>query len=114
MSERWVQISKKILDQLKDLEKSGKGDRLEQVSSMRIALGGLEMSLQGWKRWVNNPTVMAKFKQEDLKKMNKKLIVFARAFIEYDLEATELGMKRGLKAHKKTKKKIQISEAYVT
>lgn len=114
MVDRWIRISKKILDQIKRLEEDKERDRLELVSSMRIALGGLEMSLRGWKQWVNNPNIMSRFKQEDLKKMNKKLVEFTRSFIEYDLEATKLGMKRGLKARKKAKKKKEKPEAYVT
>ncbi len=117
MSDRWIRVSEKILTQIKSLEKHKERDRLELVSSMRVALGGLEMSLQGWKQWVNNPNVMTRFKKEDLDKMNKKLIEFTKAFIEYDLEATKLGMKRGLKARKKAEdkeKKKEKPEAYVT
>ncbi|MGD8544840.1 MAG: DUF2153 family protein [Candidatus Bathyarchaeota archaeon] len=114
MSDRWIQVSQKILDQIKSLEKHKERDRLELVSSMQIALGGLEMSLRGWKQWISNPNVMTRFKKEDLEKMNKKLVDFTRAFIEYDLEATKLGMKRGLKARKKTKEKKKEPEAYVT
>lgn len=114
MSDRWIRVSEKILDQIKNLEKRKEMDRLELVSSMRIALGGLEMSLQGWTQWVSNPNIMVRFRQKDLEKMNKKLIEFTRAFIEYDLEATKLGMKRGLKARKKSENKKEKPEAYVT
>jgi hypothetical protein len=37
--------------------------------------------------------------------MNKKLSEFTCSFIEYDLEATNLGAQKGLKAKKKVKKK---------
>lgn len=115
MVDRWIQVSKKILDQLKSLEDYEGKDRLELVSSIRVALGGLDMSLQGWKQWVNNPNVMSRFEQEDLEKMNERLVRFTRSFIEYDLEATKLGMKRGLKARKKkAKKKQEKPDAYVT
>jgi len=56
-------------------------------------------------QWVNNPEVMARFTQEDLEDMNKKLSEFTRVFMEYDLEATKLGVRRGLKVTKKAKKK---------
>jgi len=113
--DRWIRVSEKILDQLKSLEKSEKKDRLDLVSSMRVALGGLEMSLQGWKQWVNNPNIMTRFDREDLEKMNKKLVEFASTFIKYDMEATRLGMKRGLKARKKAADKNKDKpEAYVT
>jgi len=105
LSERWIQVSKKILDQLKHLEKAKKRDRLELVRSMHFVLKALEMSLLGWKQWVNNPDIMAKFTKEDLEKMNKKLCEFTKAFLEYDIEATKLGTRIGLKTMKKVKKK---------
>ena len=113
MAERWIQVSEKVLEELKRLEKTEKTDRLELVRSMRILLGVLERSLLGWKQWVNNPDMMSKFSQEDLEKMNKKLSEFTRSFIEYDLEATKLGTERGLKARKKTEKKKERPEIYV-
>ena len=114
MVDRWIRVSKKILDELESLKDAKERDRLDLVSSIRVALGGLDMSLRGWKQWVNNPNVMCRFDQEDLEKINEKLVKFTRSFIEYDLEATKLGMKRGLKAGKKAEKKKEQPEAYVT
>jgi len=105
LSERWIQVSEKILDQTKRLEEAKERDRLELVRSLRFMLSALQRSLLGWMQWVNNPDVMTRFTQEDLEKMNKKLSDFTRSFIEYDLEATLLGAQRGLKAKKKVKKK---------
>ncbi len=105
MSERWIQVSEKILDQIKRLEEAKERDRLELVRSIRFMLNTLQRSLLGWMQWVNNPDIMTRFTQEDLERMNKKLSEFTRSFIEYDLEATKLGAQRGLKAIKKVKKK---------
>lgn len=105
MSERWVQVSEKLLDQLKHFQETKKRDRLELVRSMRFVLKALEMSLVGWMQWVNNPDIMTKFSKEDLEKMSKKLGEFTRSFIEYDIEATKLGTQVGLKAAKKVKRK---------
>ncbi len=105
MSERWIQVSEKILGQMKRLEEAKERDRLELVRSLRFMLSALQRSLLGWMQWVNNPDIMTRFKQEDLEKMNKKLSDFTRSFIEYDLEATKLGAQKGLKAKKKVKKK---------
>lgn len=105
LSEMWIQVSKKILDQVKRLEESKERDRLELVRSLRFMLSALQRSLLGWMQWVNNPDIMTRFTQEDLEKMNKKLSEFTSSFIEYDLETTGLGEKRGLKAQKKVKKK---------
>jgi hypothetical protein len=105
LSERWIRVSEKILDQLKHSEVAKKKDRLEYVRTIRFTLSALQRSLLGWMQWVNNPDIMTRFTQEDLESINKKLSDFARSFIEYDLEATKLGSQRGLKAIKKVKKK---------
>lgn len=105
LSERWIQVSEKILDQIKRLADAKGKDRLELVSSMSFMLSALQRSLLGWMQWVNNPEIMARFTLEDLEKMNKKLSEFTRSFIEYDLEATRLGAERGLKARKAVKRK---------
>ncbi len=105
MSERWIQVSKKILDHMKRLEEAKERDRLELVRSIRFMLNTLHRSLMGWMQWRNSPDIMARFTQEDLEEMKKTLSKFTRSFIEYDLEATKLGAQRGLKAKKKIKKK---------
>jgi len=105
LSEMWIQSSEKILDRIKSLEEVEGKDRLELVRSMRFMLGALQRSLLGWMQWVNNPDIMTRLTQEDLKKMNKKLSEFVRSFVEYDLEVTKLGAERGLKARKKVERK---------
>ncbi len=105
LSEGWVQVSEKVLDQIKRLEEAKERDRLELVRSISFMLSALQRSLLGWMGWVNNPDIMTRFTQKDLEKMNKKLSELSRSFIEYDLEATKLGAQRGLKARRKVKKK---------
>ena len=113
MSEKWIQASERILDQIKHLEEAKERDRLDLVRSLRYMLSALQRSLLGWIQWANNPDIMTRFTQEDLEKMNKKLSEFTRSFIEYDLEATRLGAQRGLKAIKKVKKKrVERAEAF--
>jgi len=97
LSERWIRISEKTLDQIKRLEETKGRDRLELVSSILFLLSALRNSVLGWMQWANNPNIMARFTQEDLEKMNKKLSEFTRSFVEYDVEATKLGAKKGLK-----------------
>ncbi len=105
MSERWIQVSERIIEQLNRLEDVEDKDRLELVRSLRFVLGVLQRSLLGWTQWVNNPDVMTIFSQKDLEKMTKKLAEFTRSFVKYDLEMTSLGVKKGLKASKKVEKK---------
>jgi hypothetical protein len=105
LSEGWIRVSERIIDQLKRLEDTKDKDRLELVRSLRFVLGVLQRSLIGWTQWVGNPDIMTIFSQDDLEKMTKTLAEFTRSFVEYDLKMTSLGVKKGLKSPKKVEKK---------
>ena len=105
MSGRWIQVSEKIIEQLYRLEDIKNKDRLELVRSLRFLLGVMQRSLFGWRQWVINPDIMSVFSQKDLEEMTKKIGKFTRSFVEYDLEITNLGVKKGLKTPKKVMKK---------
>ena len=113
MSERWIKVSERLLDQLKVLENTEDKDRLELVRSLCFVLNVLQRSLIGWTQWVNNPDIMTIFSQKDLENMTETLSEFTRSFIKYDLEMTGLGVKKGLKTSKKaTKKKEERTERF--
>ena len=105
MSDGWIRVSERIIDQLKRHEDTEDKDRLELVRSLRFVLGVLQRSLIGWTQWVGNPDIMTIFSQKDLEKMTKTLAEFTRSFVEYDLKMTSLGVKKGLKSPKKVEKK---------
>ena len=116
MSENWVKVSERIVDQMKQLENTEGKDRLELVRSLRFVLNVLQRSLVGWMQWVNNPDIMSIFSQKDLERMTKELSVFSQSFVKYDMEMTGLGVKKGLKVPKKstvTKKEDRINQFYV-
>ena len=68
----------------------------------------LQRSMVGWMQWVNNPDIMSIFSQEDLEHMTETLSEFASSFITYDLEMTNLGVKKGLKTSKKATKNKRV------
>jgi hypothetical protein len=103
--EGWINISERILDQIKLLENTECKDRLELVRSLRFVLNVLQRSLIGWTQWVNNPDIITIFSQKDLENMTEKLSKFTHSFIKYDMEMTGLGVKKGLKTSKKATKK---------
>jgi hypothetical protein len=105
LSEVWIKTSEKLLDHIKRLEEAEERDRLELVRSLRFVLSALQRSLLGWIQWVNNPDIMTTFTKEELEEMKKELSNFTCSFIEYDLEATKLGAKKGLRSKKKVRKK---------
>lgn len=112
MSDRWVQSSKKMLDQIKKLEEVEDKDRLDHVRSIRFMLGALHRSLLGWMQWVNNPDVMSRFTKGDLEEMDKKLSDFTRSFIDYDLEVTKKGAEKGLKARRRIERRREAEEVF--
>jgi len=105
MSENWIQVSERIIEQLKNLDETKEKDRLDLVRSLRYLVSVLQRSLFGWTQWVNNPDIISVFTKEDLEQMTKKLTDFTRSFVKYDLEITHLGINKGLKAPKVIKKK---------
>ena len=105
MSEGWIQVSERVLEQLKHFEETKDKDRLDQVRYLRFVVSVLQRSLIGWTQWVNNPEIMTIFSQNDLEKMTKTLSEFTRSFVKYDLEMTRLGVKKGLKSSKNVAKK---------
>lgn len=107
MSESWIKVSERLISQLESIEKAKNKDRLELVRSLRFILNVLHRSMLGWSQWVNNPDIMTIFSQSDLENMTEKLSKLTRSFMEFDLEITSLGVKKGLKSSKQiTKKKI--------
>jgi hypothetical protein len=105
LSENWVKVSERIVDQLKQLENTEGKDRLELVRSLRFVLNVLQRSLVGWMQWVNNPDIMSIFSQTDLERMTKELSMFSQSFVTYDMEMTGLGVNKGLKSPKKVTRK---------
>ena len=105
MSSGWIQSCQKILERIKDLERTEGKDRLEYVRSIRFMLGALQRSILGWMQWINNPDIMTKFTEEELSEMNKKIAEFTRAFIEYDVEITKKGAEKGLEAGRRTRRR---------
>jgi hypothetical protein len=104
LSEAWIQVSKKILKRLKHLEETKGKDRLELVRSLRFVLSVIHRSLLGWMQWVNDPDVMTLFTEKELGEMTENLSKLTQSFVEYDLKATSLGVKKGLKTPKKVAK----------
>jgi len=110
LSSGWIQSCQKILERIKDLEKTKEKDRLEYVRSIRFMLGALQRSLLGWMQWVNNPDVMTRFTEEELSEINKRITEFTRAFIEYDLEITKKGTEKGLEASRRAQREVRGRE----
>jgi hypothetical protein len=95
LANTWIQRSERTLEQLKEIRKQTDQDRLDLVKSMRYAFGALGQSLAGWMQWVNSPEIMSTFTQDELEEMNNKIMDMVEQFIEYDIEMTDEGVRKG-------------------
>jgi len=89
LTERWISQSEELLKTLKELASKKGEDRLELVNSMIFTLNAIDRSIHGWRSWIQNLPLMAKFPEEDLREMTEGLIKKAQEFIEYDVQVTE-------------------------
>jgi hypothetical protein len=94
------------------MEEDKDRDRLELVRSIRFALGALGQSLAGWMQWVNNPDIISMFSQDELVRMNKSIMDFAKSFIEYDIKMTNEGINKGVQ-ERSTQRTTSGREFYV-
>jgi len=89
MAERWISQNQELLKTLGELLSKKEEDRLELVNAMVYALNAIDRSIHGWRSWIQNLQLMAKFSEEELREMKKGLVEKAQEFIEYDTEVTE-------------------------
>ena len=89
MSESWVKSSEQILKGLREAASKKGRDRLEVVNSILFSLNALERSVNGWKMWIRNLSLMSQFTLEELGEIEKALHSQAESIIEYDLKATK-------------------------
>jgi len=96
MNSTWIDRSDKTMEQLRILKDKRDMDRLDLLKSMRFSFSALSQSLGGWMQWVNSPEVMSQFNRDELQEMSDRIIDMVTGFIEYDLDVTDRGMKKGL------------------
>jgi hypothetical protein len=101
------------MKQIKEMENIEDRDRLELVRQMRFVLGALAQSLSGWTQWMNNPDIVSKFNQDELREMNKTLSDFVKSFIEYDIRITNEGIQKGIQERRNTQKRSSQRVFYV-
>ena len=92
----WVERSRRSLEQLRELSAKPEKDRLDHVRTMRFGFILLGQSLAGWMQWVNSPEVMANFTREELDEMSNSILSMIEKFIEYDIDVTDKGMRKGV------------------
>jgi hypothetical protein len=105
MSEKWIKGCESALEKIQKISEEEEKDRLELVKSIKTSLAYMGRSLSGWSKWVNNPNTMANFSQEELEDIDRSMFQFAESFIEYDIEASRLGLEKGLKRKKAEERK---------
>jgi len=91
----WIERIRKTLQQIREQKDKKDQDRLDRICTMRFALMALGYSLGGWMQWIDNAEVMSTFSGEELEEMSRKIIDVVEKFLEYDIEVTDKGMRRG-------------------
>ncbi len=92
LSERWIGESEQLLRRMKELSSKEKRDRLEVINSLLFTLNILERSIQGWRAWIGNLSVMSQFTLDELTEIEQALEKQTQVIIEYDVEATKKWM----------------------
>lgn len=88
MAEHWIHQSETILKKIETYLEQRPKDRLERVTEILFTLNVLDMSLHGWRGWIQNLNFMSHFSDEDLKQMEEGILRLTHAFVEYDIEIT--------------------------
>ena len=94
LSDRWVEESEHLLRRMKALAAKEERDRLEVVGSMCFILEVMERSLNGWKQWISNLSLMSQYTLEELVEMQRSLEKQIQPLIEYDIEASKKWMEK--------------------
>ena len=94
LSDVWVEESEHLLKRMKVLSAKEERDRLEVVSSILFTLDVMERSLNGWRIWISNLSVMSQYTLEELAEMQRSLEKQIQPLIEYDIEASKKWMKK--------------------
>ena len=88
MAEHWIQQSETILKKIEAFLEQKPKDRLERITEILFTLNVLDMSLHGWRGWIQNLNFMSHFSDEDLQHMEEGILRLTHAFVEYDIEIT--------------------------
>ncbi len=99
LSERWIEESEQLLKRMKELSSKEKRDRLETINSILFILNFLDRSVEGWKLWVGNLSLMSQFTLEELEEIEGSLKNQTQSFIEYDMSATKKWMDKFPQIH---------------
>ena len=94
LSDIWVEESEQLLKRMKALSAKEERDRLEVVSSMLFTLDVMDRSLNGWKQWIRNLSLMSQYTLEELVEMQRSLEKQIQPLIEYDIETSKKWMEK--------------------
>ena len=89
LSDRWIKESERLLKRMRDLTSKEKRDRLETINSILFIINVLDRSVNGWKLWVRNLSLMSQFSLEELQDVEDSLRKEAESFVGYDMAATK-------------------------
>jgi len=86
LTNKW---SKRMMESLRRLNDRSPKDRLETCSLIMGYLQLATQSIVGWIYWLNNPTLMSDFSEEDLEEILSEIRRFVNDFIALDVKYTD-------------------------
>jgi hypothetical protein len=89
LSERWIKESEGLLKLMKGLTSKKERDRLEVINSLLLSLNAIERSIQGWRTWIRNLSIMSQFSLEELKEIDATVQNQAKTIVEFDIVSTK-------------------------
>lgn len=95
---------------IRELKKKEIKDRMDAHASLSEILVQLQSSILGWAKWIQDPRIMSRFSEEELKTFFEEMRKISIEFLELDIKATNKMLKKGKKkSKKKTKERKYIA-----
>ena len=89
LSERWIKESEALLKMMKGLSSKKQRDRLEVINSILFSLNAMERSIQGWRTWIRNLSIMSQFSLDELKEIDTTIQYQAEKIVDFDITSTK-------------------------
>jgi len=107
--EKWTDMLKKIIKRIESLPENPK-DRLDAITSMKICLGTIAISIKGWNQWYKELIPFNEVDEKDIKEIYNKIREITLDLLNVDLMMTAKAEKIAEEREKKARKTAEKSE----
>jgi hypothetical protein len=99
---------RKTEEVIKHLKEKKVGDRLDLVSFLEEEVSAVNASTLGWNAWIQHPSIMKLFNENELNEIAEGLRKMSSDFLEFDIKWTKI-LKERKEAELEKKKKEEKS-----